>query len=103
MQWSLRNLFWAGVLLALVLSPERLTAQDPQGAQSPAAATAQPPAVPELADLIPMATALSGRLASLEKFIADQGDLSQIEQKLGGISARVDEDAKQFLVLKTSS
>ncbi|HJY83133.1 MAG TPA: mechanosensitive ion channel domain-containing protein [Candidatus Binatia bacterium] len=103
MQWSLRNLFWAGVLLALVLSPARLTAQEPQGAQSPAAATAQPPAVPELADLIPLATALSGRLANLEKTIANQGNLSQIEQKLGEISARVDEDVRQFLALKASS
>src|SRR5215510_11214128 len=103
MQCSLQNLFRAGLFLVLLLSPARLTAQESQGTQPSAAAAAQPPAVPELADLIPLATALSGRLASLEKFIADQGDLSQIEQKLGGISARVDEDAKQFLVLKTSS
>ena len=103
MQCSFPNLIRAGVLLALLLSPERLTAQEPQGAQSPAAATAQPPAVPELADLIPLATALSDRLASLEKTIADNGDLSQVEHQLGEVSARVDEEAKQFLALKASS
>ena len=102
MQCSLQNLFRAGLLLALLLSPERLTAQEPQGAQSPAAATEQPPAVPELADLIPLATALSGRLASLEKTIADGGDLSRVEQQLGEISALVDEYARQFLALKDS-
>ena len=73
MRCSLQNLFRAGLLLALLLSPGRLTAQEPQGAQSPTAATEQSPAVPELADLIPLATALSGRLASLEKTIARRG------------------------------
>jgi potassium efflux system protein len=102
MQCSLQNLFRAGLLLALLLSPERLSAQEPQGAQSPASATDQPPAVPELADLIPLATALAGRLASLEKTIADGGDLSRVEQQLGEISALVDEYARQLLALKDS-
>ena len=102
MQCSLQNLFRAGLILALLLSPESLTAQEPQGAQSPAAATEQPPAVPELADLVPLETALAGRLASLEKTIADAGDLSRVEQQLGELSVLVDEYAKQLLALKDS-
>jgi small-conductance mechanosensitive channel len=90
-------------LLALFLFPARLTAQDPQEAQPPAAATEQPPAAPELADLIPLATALSGRLASLEKTISDKEDLSQVEQQLREIDALVDEHDKQFLALKAST
>src|SRR6266850_8238217 len=87
MKCALPNLFRVGLLLALLLSPERLTAQESQSAQSPAAATEQPPAVPELADLIPLVIALSGRLASLEKTIADGEGLSRVEQQLGEISA----------------
>lgn len=103
MHCSLQNVCRAGVLLALLLSQGRLLAQDVQDAQSPAAATEQPPAVPELADLIPLTTVLSDRLASLEKTMADKRDLSQLEQQLGEVSARVDEDAKQFLELKASN
>src|SRR3954447_8379918 len=103
MQCSLSNLFRAGLLLAFLLSPEKLTAQEPQGAQTPAVATEQPPAVPDLVDLIPLTTALSGRLASLEKTIADGVDLSRVEQQLGEISARVDEHVKQFPELKAST
>ncbi|HEV8718764.1 MAG TPA: mechanosensitive ion channel domain-containing protein [Candidatus Binatia bacterium] len=102
MKCSLQNLFRAGLLLALFLSPERLIAQEPQDAQSPAVATEQPPAVPELADLVPLATSLSGRLASLEKTSASAVDLSRVERQLGEISALVDEYDKQFLALKDS-
>src|SRR5437867_2251798 len=102
MQGSLHNLFRAGLILALLLSPERLTAQEPEGLQSPASATGQPPAVPELADLIPLATALTGRLASLEKTIAAGGDLSRVEQQLGEINALVDEYARRLPALKDS-
>jgi potassium-dependent mechanosensitive channel len=102
MRGSLHNLFRAGLILALLLSPERLTAQEPEGLQSTASATDQPPAVPELADLIPLATALAGRLASLEKTIAAGGDLSRVEQQLGEINALVDEYARRLPALKDS-
>jgi small-conductance mechanosensitive channel len=103
MQGSLQNLCRAGVLLALVLSPGILPAQESPDAPPPAAAADQPPAVPELADLIPLATALSGRLASLEKTIANQEDLSRIEQQLGEVNTLMDEYARQFLGLKAST
>ena len=103
MRFLLPKLFQIVLLLTFFLLPERLIAQESQGTQPPAAAIEQPPVVPELADLIPLATALSGRLASLEKTVADQGEFSRLEQNLGEISTRVDEDARQFLALKASS
>jgi small-conductance mechanosensitive channel len=103
MGFSLQKLFQAVLLLTLLLFPGRLAAQEPQGAQSPAAAAEQPPAGPDLADLIPLATALSGRLASLEKFIADGEGLSRVEQQLGEVSTLVDDYARQFLALKAAS
>jgi hypothetical protein len=102
MRWLLQNLPQTGVLLALLLSPGRLSAQAPQDAQSPAVVKEQPPAAPELADLIPLATALSVRLASLEKTIADTGDRSQVEHQLGEVAARVEQDAREFQALKDS-
>lgn len=103
MRVSFHSLFEVIVLLALFLFPGRVTAQDPQNAQPPATTTQQPPAVPELADLIPLATALSSGLANLEKYIAGGVDLSGLEQQLEELSARVHEDATQFLALKASA
>jgi len=103
MRFSLPSLVRTLPLLALFLFPARLTAQDPEGAPPPAAATEQPPAAPELADLIPLATVLSGRLASLEKTISNKEDLSRVEQQLEKISALGDEHDKQFLALKAST
>jgi hypothetical protein len=103
MQCWFQNLCRAGALLAVLLAPARLTAQDPQGAPSPTVGAEQPAAVPELADLIPLATALSDRLASLQKTIADNVSLSQVEAQLREVLARMDEDAQQLLALKASS
>ena len=103
MNSSFQSLFQALVLLTLLLVPGRLAAQGLQGTPSPAATTAQPPRVPELAELIPLATAVSGRLASLERTMADGVALSRVEQQLRDISARVDEYARQFLALQTTT
>src|SRR5262249_32846493 len=72
------------------------------GAQPQTAATAPPPRVPELAEIIPLATAVSSRLARLERAMADGVELSRVEQQLTAISARVDAYAGQFLALQTS-
>src|SRR5262245_40270799 len=101
MKCSLQNPCWVGLFLALLLSPERVTAQESHGA-APAVATAQPGTDPELADFIPLTTVLSGRLASLEKLIADQGDHSRVEQQLKDLSATVDGDVGQFSALKAA-
>ena len=97
MNIAFQSLFQVIVLLTLLLVPARLAAQ------SPAAATVQPPKVPELAELIPLATAVSGRLASLERAMVDGVALSRVEQQLRDISALVDEYAGQFLALQTAT
>src|SRR5262245_23042857 len=94
---SFQSLFQVLVLLTLLLAPGRLAAQ------SPTAATASPPRDPELAEIIPLATAVSGRLANLERASADGADLSRVEQQLAAISARVDEYAGQLLALQTAT
>jgi hypothetical protein len=103
MNSSFQSLFQAMLLLTLVLVPGRLAAQGLQGAPSPAAATAQLPGVPALDEIIPLATAVSGRLASLERTMADGVVLSRVEQQLRDISARVDAYAGQFLALQTAT
>src|SRR5262245_66409765 len=100
MKYSLQHLFRAGLFLTFLLLPEKLTAQESERAQSPAATTARPSTMPELADLIPLTTILSGRLASLEKLIADQGDRARVEQQLKDISAAVDGYVGQVSALK---
>lgn len=97
MNIAFHSLFQAIVLLILLLAPGRLVAQ------SPAAATAPPHTVPELAELIPLAAAVSGRLASFERASADEVDLSRVEKQLAAISARVEEYAGQFLALQTAT
>jgi hypothetical protein len=96
MNIAFQSLFQAMLLLTLFLAPGRLAAQS-------LAATAPPPAVPELAELIPLATAVSGRLASLERAMADGVARSRVEQQLRDISARVDQYAEQFLALRTAT
>jgi hypothetical protein len=103
MKIAFQSLFQALVLLTLVLVPGRLAAQGRQGAPSPAAATAQPPRVPALDEIIPVATAVSGRLASLERAMADGVALARVEQQLRDLSARVDEYAARFLALQTAT
>src|SRR4030095_13495350 len=103
MNSSFQSLFQAMLLLTLVLVPGRLAAQGLQGAPSPAAATAQPPRGPALDEIIPPATAVSDRVASLERAMADGVALSRVEQQLQDISARVDAYAARFLALQTAT
>jgi hypothetical protein len=103
MKFGSQNLFRSLLILAVFLSPGRLTAQEPHSVQSQAAATEQPLAAPDLADLTLLATALSSRLVSLETTITNVGDLSQLKRQLEEISVIVDEyDANQFRALQSS-
>jgi hypothetical protein len=90
------------LLLALLLSTRELTAQEPKDGQPTAATTEQLPAAPDLADLIPLATSLSGRLASLKDAIAHGVDLPQMEKQLAEINHLVDEYTLQLPALKAS-
>jgi potassium efflux system protein len=108
--------FWAIWVVALLLVPYGVTAESqPQTSEAPVAEEEAPPEAPDLADLIPLATELSGRLAVLEKNMVvasdvspDQEALSEIVTNLDGHSARLEElrasgDYRygQLLALKT--
>jgi potassium-dependent mechanosensitive channel len=96
---SLRTRSQVAFFLLLWLSPGAVTAAAP----APSAATGQLPAAPELADLIPRATALAARRASLERTIAADADLSRLEQQLREIGARTDDRARELSTLKASA
>jgi small-conductance mechanosensitive channel len=58
--------------------------------------------VPDLADIIPLATELSGRLATLENKITGAPDVSEVEKKYESISADLEGPAGQLQQLKES-
>jgi potassium efflux system protein len=103
MRCSLPKLPAAAVLLALSLLPGRVSAQAPPAGPPPATVAGERVPLPELADLIPLATAVSDRLAALRNAIHDTGDLSRVRPQLEEIQARADADARQLLAMKTSS
>lgn len=111
------KVFWALWVAVLLLVPYVAVAQtQSQDTQPSAAEEEAPPEVPDLADFIPLATELSGRLAVLEKSMVvasdvfpDQEALSEIVTNLDGHSARLEElrasgnfRYSQLLELKTA-
>jgi small-conductance mechanosensitive channel len=58
--------------------------------------------IPDLADLIPLAAELSGRLAVLEQRLASGVDLSEDERRLSGIEADLQNHIVQFEWLKAA-
>ena len=58
--------------------------------------------VPDLADIIPLATELSGRLATLENKITGVLDVSEVERKYDSIRADLEGPAGQLQRLKES-
>ena len=78
MNSSFQSLFQAILLCTFLLVPGRLAAQRLQDPPSPAIATVQPPRILELAEIIPLATAVSGRLEIHGRRVA----LARMEQQL---------------------
>jgi small-conductance mechanosensitive channel len=97
------SVYPAAVALSLFFLSPPLLAEDSQAGQSPTASTEPPPGAPELADLIPLSTALSDRLATLKRAVADQGDLSGLDSQLKDIATRVDQEAQELETLKEST
>ena len=82
------KMFLALIVLALVFAvaaPRLLMAAEEKSV-----------AIPDLADLIPLAAELSGRLAVLEKSVAVGMDLSAVEQSLSEIEADLQNDLVQL-------
>jgi small-conductance mechanosensitive channel len=90
-------------LMAVFLTSSYVLAQEqPQSDQGPDVREESTVEVPDLADIIPLATKLSGRLATLEKRITDVRDVSEVERNYAGIEANLTDPAGQLQRLKES-
>ncbi len=99
---AFRVLFLMLTISVLVFADGQLAAQEPKASQPSVAEKEKPPATPDLADLIPLATELSGRLAVLENKIAAGLDISELEKSFSKIAANLDDHSGQLESLKTS-
>lgn len=94
-----------GVLLAIVLLTASSYAPAQQQAESDNASAAKPESsmpVPNLAEFIPLAAHLSGRLAALENNNQSRLDISALEMKYGEIDSRVNGVAAEVQQLRDS-
>ena len=81
-----RKILGVVLLMAVFLiSSHGLAQEQSQGDQNSVAEGELPATAPELADIIPLATQLSGRLASLENEVAALSDISETERKYAEI------------------
>ena len=80
-----------------VLAKEQSQSDQTSGAQQESAAAA-----PDLADIIPLTTELSGRLSALENELTGLLDISVVEKKYAGIEERLKDLAGQLQRLKDS-
>ncbi len=89
--------------IAVLLISSNVRAQEPSpGGQTLGAKEGISSAVPDLADIVPLAAELTGRLATLENRIKDGPDISKIEKKYDGIEANLKDPAGQLQRLKDS-
>ena len=87
------------IISILVFADGQILARELKGSQPSVGEKEKPPAIPNLADFIPLATELSGRLAVLENKIAVGLDLSEVEKSLSKIKKDLENYSAQ---LKTS-
>ena len=98
-----RKIFRAVLLLAMILISSPVSAQGPlSGNQTPSADQKAPAGPPDLADIIPLATELFGRLETLEIFFAGSLDLSAVEKKYSGIQESLKNPSDHLLQLKNT-
>ena len=94
---------WA--ILSLVFSLLTQAEVAAQGVpEAPPAPEEQEPVeeVPGIADLIPLATTLSGRLVKLEKTIEGRLDLSEVDRRVSEIEATLEQYSQEFQEKHTS-
>jgi small-conductance mechanosensitive channel len=78
-------------------------AHEPSQSNQPSGAEREiPAATPDLADIVPLSTKLSGRLAALEKDATGLLDVSALEKKYAGIETNLRDPAGQLQTLKDS-
>jgi potassium efflux system protein len=89
-------------MAVLLISSHGLAHELPQSDQTSDAVREIPAPAPDLADIVPLATELSGRLAALENKIKGGLDISSVEKKYDGIEANLKGPAGQLQRLKDS-
>jgi len=89
-------------MAVLLISSHGLAHELPQSDQTSDAVRETPSPAPDLADIIPLATELSGRLAALENRIKGVLNISSVEKKYDGIEANLKGPASQLQRLKDS-
>ena len=89
-------------ITVLLISNHVLGQDQPEGDQLPDTKRELPVVVPDLADIIPLATKLTGRLAVLENQIADLLDISAVQSNFVEIEASLKDPAGQLQRLKES-
>ena len=89
--------------IAVILISSLVLAQEqPKADQTPEAKQDVSEPLPDLGDIIPKATKLSGDLAVLENRIAGAPDISEFEEKYAGIAENLKDPAAQLQKLKDS-
>jgi len=91
------------VLLAVLLVPvDGLVHAQSEDPQPSGAKQEMPAAAPGLAEIIPLASKLSGRLVALENRVADLVDISAVERRYAAIGANLQGPAGQIARIKES-
>ena len=93
--------FTLPLVILLILSPMITLAQS-QGDQQSAAEQAASPAALDLADIVPLATELTGRLAELKKKLQGGLNIETVEKQYDGSKDRLQELAGQLERLRQS-
>jgi len=91
------------VCVLFFINPGGLVAQEHAAVQPTSEAPAPQPDVPHLADLIPQATALAGRLADLETTLKISSDPSDVQTHLVEIDSSLKKYSAELHKLKTTA
>ena len=103
MKLSAKKILRVVLPITVLLISNHVLAQDqPEGDQLLDTNRELPVVVPDLADIIPLATKLTGRLAVLENQIADLLDISAVQSNFVEIEASLKDPAGQLQRLKES-
>ena len=100
---SLKRILVAALAMAVLIISSHAFAHEPSQSNQPSGGEREiPAAAPDLADIVPLSTELSGRLAALEKDATDLLDVSTLEKKYAEIEMNLKDPADQLQTLKDS-
>ena len=103
MRFPSKKIFWLLLPMAIILIASHVLAQEKStGDQTYDAKEEATLAVPDLAEIIPLAAELTSRLVTLENKVADGLDVSSVEGEYAKIEASLKEPANQLQQLKDS-